>query len=45
MTTLKDKINDVIIEYYEDEDPDPEVLLEAIMEEIKEYITNVLLTE
>ena len=47
MTTLKDKIRDAVMEYHNEKDiaPDPEVLVEAIMEEIREYVTNVLLTE
>ena len=47
MTTLKDKIRDAVMEYHNDKDvaPDPEVLVEAIMEEIKEYVQNVLLTD
>ena len=44
MTTLKDKINDAVMEYHNEKDvaPDPEVLVEAIMEEIKEFVKNVL---
>ena len=47
MTTLKDKIRDAVMEYHNEKDvaPDPEVLVEAIMEEIKEYVQNVLLTD
>ena len=46
MTTLKDKIRDVVMEYHKkDVTPDPEVLVEAIMEEIREYINNTLLQE
>ena len=47
MTTLKDKIRDAVTEYHNEKDvaPDPEVLVEAIMEEIKEYVQNVLLTD
>lgn len=40
MTTLRDKLRDVIEEYHkEDEEypPDPQVLLENIMDEIKVY--------
>ena len=49
MTTLKDKIRDVVMEmeYHNVKDATlhPEVLVEAIMEEIREYIQNVLLTD
>lgn len=49
MTTLKDKIRDALIEFCTQKnvhpDPDEEVLVEAIMEEIKEYVQNVLLTD
>ena len=42
MTTLKDKILDVIYEYRADATPDPEVLAEAILEVINEEITKFL---
>ena len=47
MTTLKDKIRDAVMEYHNEKDvaPDPEVLVEAIMEAIREYVQNVLLTD
>ena len=40
MTTLKDKIKDAVMEYHNEKDvaPDPEVLIEAICEEIKDFI-------
>lgn len=39
MTTLKDLINDEVVEYLKEEDvaPDPEVLVNAIMDVIKEF--------
>ena len=47
MTTLKDKIRDAVMEYHNEKDVEdaPEALVEAIMEEIKEYVQNVLLTD
>jgi hypothetical protein len=43
MTTLKDKIRDAVMEYHNEKDvaPDPEVLVEAVMEEIKEYFNRI----
>ncbi|MDD4111136.1 MAG: hypothetical protein PHS54_06315 [Clostridia bacterium] len=42
MTTLKDKIKDVVMEYEKDLPRDPKVLIEAIIEEIRDYISNSL---
>ena len=44
MTTLKDKIRDAVMEYHNEKDvaPDPEVLVEAIVEEIKEFFERSL---
>ena len=44
MTTLKDKIRDAIQTYNSETDvaSDPEVLVEAIVDEIKDYLTEVI---
>ena len=44
MTTLKDKIRDAVMEYHNEKDvaPDPEVLVDAIVDEIKDYLTAIL---
>lgn len=44
MKTLKDKIKDAVMEYHNEKDvaPDPDVLIEAIMEEIREYFSQSL---
>jgi len=42
MTTLKDKINDIIVESNKDVGLDTDSLVEAIVETFKEYVWNVL---
>lgn len=44
MTTLKDKIRDVVEEYHrslEELSSDPQALLEGIMDEIKDYFEKI----
>ena len=42
MTTLKDIINDIVIEYHGKEDYKTDDLVEEICDEIKEYLDRVI---
>lgn len=44
MANLKDKIRQIVKNYHNEQDvaPDPEVLVEAIVDEVKDYLTEVI---
>jgi len=44
MSKLKEKIREAVMEYHNEKDvvADPEVLIEAICEEIKEYLNGIV---